>query len=82
MVVGHPDFQPDLTATEVHETLRVINSHLSRVEIITYQQLLDRAGRVLDLVGKPEGEPTRSGGLPLPAEDQLQPDVEPQPSHR
>ncbi|MGP4017298.1 Shedu anti-phage system protein SduA domain-containing protein [Saccharopolyspora sp. 5N708] len=55
VVVGYPDFQQDLTAVEIHETLRIFNSHLSRVEVITYQQLLDRAERVLDLVGKPDG---------------------------
>ncbi|MEV6238892.1 Shedu anti-phage system protein SduA domain-containing protein [Lentzea sp. NPDC051838] len=54
VVVGHPDFQEDLTPAEIHETLRIFNSHLSRVEVITYQQLLERAERVLDLIGKPE----------------------------
>lgn len=53
VVVGHPDFQDDLTGAEIHETLRIFTSHLSRVEVITYQQLLDRAERVLDLVGRP-----------------------------
>ncbi|MBM7776357.1 hypothetical protein JOD54_006561 [Actinokineospora baliensis] len=58
IVVGHPDFQDDLTAAEIHETLRIFNSHLSRVEVISYQQLVDRAERVLDLVAKPDGVPT------------------------
>ncbi|WHT17853.1 DUF4263 domain-containing protein [Crossiella sp. CA-258035] len=81
VVVGSPDFQQDLTAAKIHETLRIFNSHLSRVEVITYQQLLDRAERVLDLVGKPDGMPASSAGTPSGSSGQLHPEVEPQPSH-
>lgn len=64
VVVGYPDFQQDLTTADIHETLRIFNSHLSRVEVITYQQLLDRAERVLDLLGKPDGVPASSADTP------------------
>ncbi|GAA2967984.1 Shedu anti-phage system protein SduA domain-containing protein [Actinokineospora diospyrosa] len=64
VVVGHPDFQADFTAAEIHQTMRIFNSHLSRVEVITYGQLLDRAERVLDLLGKPDGVPAMSAGTP------------------
>jgi antiviral defense system Shedu protein SduA len=64
VVVGYPGFQQVLTTAEIHETLRIFNSHLSRVEVITYQQLLDRAERVLDLVGKPDGVSASSADTP------------------
>ncbi|AXB43980.1 Shedu anti-phage system protein SduA domain-containing protein [Amycolatopsis albispora] len=80
VVVGHPGFQQNLSAAEIHETLRIFNSHLSRVEVITYQQLLDRAERVLDLVGKPDGVPAAEAGTPSGSVTQLQPEVAPQPS--
>ncbi|MBB5856686.1 Shedu anti-phage system protein SduA domain-containing protein [Amycolatopsis umgeniensis] len=64
VVVGYPDFQRDLTVSRIHETLRIFNSHLSRVEVITYQQLLDRAERVLDLVGNPDGAPASAADTP------------------
>jgi hypothetical protein len=47
VVVGHPQYQPELPASEIEEVLRVYNSHLARLEIITYGQLLERAARTL-----------------------------------
>ncbi|MGV9296452.1 Shedu anti-phage system protein SduA domain-containing protein [Amycolatopsis sp. NPDC003676] len=49
---------------DIHETLRIFNSHLSRVEVITYQQLLERAERVLDLLGTPDGASAQSADAP------------------
>jgi hypothetical protein len=49
VVVGHPDFEHGASEAEVDEALRVYNSHLSRVEVVTYKQLIDRAARSLDL---------------------------------
>ncbi|MGP3912194.1 Shedu anti-phage system protein SduA domain-containing protein [Nonomuraea sp. 10N515B] len=49
LVIGHPAFQDKFSEVQVNETLRVYNSHLSRIEVITYKQLLDAAKRVLDL---------------------------------
>jgi hypothetical protein len=64
VVIGYPDFQRNPEVAEVHETLRIFNSHLSRVEVITYHQLLDRAGRMLDLAGKPDGVAASAAGTP------------------
>lgn len=49
VVIGHPDFETKYTEAQVNETLRVYNSHLARIEVITYKQLLDAAERTLDL---------------------------------
>lgn len=37
---------------EIRETLRTYNSHLARVEVITYNELLDNAARSLALTGQ------------------------------
>ncbi|MGC5011733.1 Shedu anti-phage system protein SduA domain-containing protein [Streptosporangium sp. DT93] len=49
LVIGHPAFQTEFSETQINETLRVYNSHLSRIVVITYKQLLDTAARILDL---------------------------------
>ena len=49
VVVGHTDFVKDFTPQEVHETIRTYNSHLSRIEIITYDELIAGARQSLDL---------------------------------
>ncbi|MEU7001779.1 Shedu anti-phage system protein SduA domain-containing protein [Nonomuraea sp. NPDC046570] len=49
LVIGHPDLQTRFSEAQINETLRVYNSHLSRIEVITYKQLLDAAERALDL---------------------------------
>lgn len=48
VVIGHPMFT---TAEEalICEALRTYNAHLSRVEVITYKELLDGAARALSL---------------------------------
>lgn len=52
VIIGHPDhIREDLTFEEVEETLRTYNSHLSRVEVITYGGLLDAAERSLSFTG-------------------------------
>ncbi|MEU4553804.1 Shedu anti-phage system protein SduA domain-containing protein [Micromonospora violae] len=49
VVIGHPRFQPDLDEAEVNEVLRTYSSHLARIEVITYKQLLDGASKALKL---------------------------------
>ncbi|MEU6789327.1 Shedu anti-phage system protein SduA domain-containing protein [Nonomuraea angiospora] len=49
LIIGHPAFQDKFSEIQINETLRVYNSHLSRIEVITYKQLLDAAERALDL---------------------------------
>ncbi|MEU4645087.1 Shedu anti-phage system protein SduA domain-containing protein [Micromonospora sp. NPDC023814] len=49
VVVGHPRFQPDLDEADMNEVLRIYSSHLARIEVITYKQLLDGASHALGL---------------------------------
>lgn len=46
VVVGHPKFQQH-SVEDVHATIRTYNSHLTRIDVITYQELLDGAQRAL-----------------------------------
>ncbi|MET8040900.1 Shedu anti-phage system protein SduA domain-containing protein [Micromonospora sp. NPDC005215] len=48
VIIGHPDFQPDVEESELNDVLRTYSSHLARIEVITYKQLLDGAARALD----------------------------------
>lgn len=50
MIIGHPDFEHSASEPEVDEALRIYNSHLSRVEVVTYKQLIDRAAQSLRMV--------------------------------
>lgn len=47
VLVGHPRLHPDMPETEINEALRTFNSHLTRVEVLTYKELLDNAERSL-----------------------------------
>ncbi|MEU9869789.1 Shedu anti-phage system protein SduA domain-containing protein [Actinomadura sp. NPDC048021] len=48
IVVGHPIFVADkYSKEEVSSAFRAYNSHLARIEVITYQELLDSAERAL-----------------------------------
>jgi antiviral defense system Shedu protein SduA len=49
VIIGHPHFEEEAHENEVDAALRVYNSHLSRVEVVTYKQVVDRADRVLRL---------------------------------
>lgn len=48
VVIGHPGHVEGRSEDEIEETIRTYNSHLSRVEIVTYKGLLDAAARALD----------------------------------
>ncbi|TYK50738.1 Shedu anti-phage system protein SduA domain-containing protein [Actinomadura decatromicini] len=48
VLIGHPAAQPTVPEQEINETLRTLNSHLSRVEVLTYKELIDNAERALD----------------------------------
>jgi hypothetical protein len=48
VVIGHP-LHAKLDEAQINETLRIYNSHLSRVEVITYKQLIDGAEQSLAL---------------------------------
>ncbi|WP_158609304.1 Shedu anti-phage system protein SduA domain-containing protein [Micromonospora musae] len=49
VVVGHPRFQPDFDEADMNEVLRTYSSHLARIEVITYKQLIDGATNALGL---------------------------------
>ncbi|GGW50354.1 Shedu anti-phage system protein SduA domain-containing protein [Streptomyces caelestis] len=47
VLVGHPVLHPEVPEAEINEALRTFNSHLTRVEVLTYKELLDNAERSL-----------------------------------
>ncbi|MFF9554232.1 Shedu anti-phage system protein SduA domain-containing protein [Streptomyces albus] len=50
VVIGHPRYVTDgITPQEVTETLRTYNTHTARIEVITYETLIDSASRMLAL---------------------------------
>jgi Domain of unknown function (DUF4263) len=51
VVIGHPGLQNEVEEAVIGEALRTYNSHLARIEVITYKQLLDGAERALELAG-------------------------------
>jgi hypothetical protein len=64
IVIGHPAHVHNTDARQVEQTIRTYNSHLARVEVITWATLLDSAERALDF----EQEAVSSTG-PRPAEE-------------
>lgn len=49
VVVGHPMYDIDFTEQQVNDVLRSYNADRSRIEVVTYKQLIDRARRALDI---------------------------------
>ncbi|MEV6425555.1 Shedu anti-phage system protein SduA domain-containing protein [Streptomyces sp. NPDC051662] len=50
VVIGHPRYVSEgITPHEVAETLRTYNTHMARIEVITYETLLESAERMLAL---------------------------------
>jgi hypothetical protein len=49
VVIGHPQYVNGLAEDLVSETLRTYNSHLARVEVITYADLIQGAEGALGL---------------------------------
>jgi hypothetical protein len=45
VLIGHPSTQPDVPEEEIYETIRTLNTHLARVEVLTYKELVDNAER-------------------------------------
>ncbi|MFE9246648.1 Shedu anti-phage system protein SduA domain-containing protein [Nocardiopsis sp. NPDC006938] len=54
VLIGHPHAQPDVPEAKINETLRKMNTMVSRVEVLTYKELIDNAQRAL-------GEPFADG---------------------
>ena len=53
VVIGHPMYDVSFEEQIVNETLRSYNGHLSRIDVMTYKQLLDSAARSLSPDGGP-----------------------------
>ncbi|MFJ5937161.1 Shedu anti-phage system protein SduA domain-containing protein [Streptomyces sp. NPDC093071] len=50
VVIGHPRYVTGgITSQEIAETLRTYNTHTARIEVITYETLLESAARMLAL---------------------------------
>lgn len=49
VLIGHPNFVEDFNGEAIASTLRIYNSHLSRIEVIHYKDLIENAERALTL---------------------------------
>lgn len=58
VLIGHPAAQPDVPEEVIYETFRTLNTHLARVEVLTYKELIDNAERSI-------GGPAKTPGLLL-----------------
>ncbi|MGW4902823.1 Shedu anti-phage system protein SduA domain-containing protein [Streptomyces albidoflavus] len=51
VIIGHPDHvnirEREVTQMQIDQTIRSYNTHLSRIEVMTYNELLDSAERTL-----------------------------------
>jgi hypothetical protein len=47
VLIGHPNVQLEVPEEVIHETIRTLNTHLVRVEVLTYKELTDNAERSL-----------------------------------
>ncbi|MCX4748003.1 DUF4263 domain-containing protein [Kitasatospora sp. NBC_01287] len=47
VLIGHPALQPQVPEEEINEALRIFNTHLNRVEVLTYKELIEHAERSL-----------------------------------
>ncbi|AEV83405.1 hypothetical protein ACWT_2383 [Actinoplanes sp. SE50] len=55
VVIGAPAFvREQFTRQEIAEAIRTYNSHLSRVKVVTYPELLAAAERMLQLAAPPQ----------------------------
>ena len=53
VLIGHPIFVSKFTSKEIANTLRVYNSHHSRIEVMHYGDLIENAERALTLAANP-----------------------------
>ncbi|MFD8156610.1 Shedu anti-phage system protein SduA domain-containing protein [Streptomyces malaysiensis] len=47
VLIGHPAVQPDVPEATINEVLRRLNTQMSRIEVLTYKELLENAERSL-----------------------------------
>ncbi|MFE9532757.1 Shedu anti-phage system protein SduA domain-containing protein [Streptomyces sp. NPDC006691] len=50
VLIGHPSVQPSAPEQSINEALRTLNTHVNRVEVLTYKELIDNAERSLGSV--------------------------------
>lgn len=56
VVIGHIDYNTEeMTETAFYQTIRTYNSHLSRIEVITYDQPISSALNALEMAGSDVG---------------------------
>jgi hypothetical protein len=56
VVIGHIDYNAEeMTEEAFYQTLRTYNSHLTRIEVITYDQLISSALNALEMAGSDVG---------------------------
>lgn len=60
VLIGHPAAQPEVPEEAIYETIRTLNTHLARVEVLTYKELVDNADRSIG------GTASAPGPIPLP----------------
>ncbi|WAL98687.1 Shedu anti-phage system protein SduA domain-containing protein [Streptomyces sp. Je 1-369] len=65
VLIGHPDVQPGVPEEEINEALRTFNSYVSRVEVLTYKELVDNAHR--SLADPAQAEESRARDRPCSA---------------
>jgi hypothetical protein len=62
VLIGHPALHPEIPEDQINEALRALNTHVSRVEVLTYKELIENAERALG------GSPTTpSPDMPPPS---------------
>jgi hypothetical protein len=55
VLIGHPAFvKAPLSDDDITGTLRIYNSHLARIEVITYKDIIENAERALALAAEPD----------------------------
>lgn len=47
VLIGHPALHPDIPEEQLNDVLRTLNTHVNRVEALTYKALVDNAERAL-----------------------------------
>jgi hypothetical protein len=47
VLIGHPAAQAGVPEDKINEVLRTINTHMGRIEVLTYKEILDNAERSL-----------------------------------
>ncbi|MEW1902107.1 Shedu anti-phage system protein SduA domain-containing protein [Streptomyces sp. NPDC086147] len=63
VVIGHPRYVAGgITSREIAETPRTYNTHAARIEVITYETLLESAARTLALASAQQDPADRTAG--------------------